>query len=336
MIEAKVLCDSIDIRGHRITTWILTYPRFFHSEIKTHRIFSGNSASSRAIPVDKMIQGVIENTAMPEVWGKAAKGMQSKGELDNQERKIRWEEIVDPEKTDVDVIYLTELESAQRMWLEARDDAIKHARRLLSLGLHKQVVNRILEPYTHMVTLLTGTEFENFFALRANKDAQPEFQKLAFKMLDLYNDSAPKRLDGGEWHIPFGDRIDLDRLKRLIHYDDIKGHISLRNAELNRAIIKIAVARCARTSYINFDGKDDYANDIILHDRLLASRHASPAEHVAKAMTPTEYHYLTRGDVVDGNMILRDGWCRNFRGFIQYRCLLKNDTATDFRVKKYE
>lgn len=303
MIEAKILCDSINGVGNRITTWILTYPLFFHAQLKTHRVFSGNSASSRAVPVSRSIQDVIENPAMPETWGLAARGMQSKGELSGWER-----------------------ETAKKIWLESRDDAVSHAGRLLELGLHKQTVNRILEPYKHMTTVLTGTEFENFFALRAEPDTQPEFQVLAYKMLELYNASTPTLLKGGEWHMPFGDKIDENRLKEMM------GQLGEKSRE--NAILKIATARCARGSYNNFYGKDDYVADAKLHDKLLSGSiiHASPAEHCAKAMSFTDWTSFLRTNVIEGEVVHEQGWCRNFRGFIQYRCYLKNDTSKDPRV----
>ena len=209
MINAKILLDSINPVGNRITSWILTYPRFFHSEIMTHRVFSRNAASSRAIPVKRMIDDIRQNCAMPIFWGKNQAGMQAKEELDNTEK---YAEVRKDLPYGEGLLITTKKQEAKREWLLARDSAVKHAEKMLELGLHKQIANRILEPFMHMTVIITGTEFENFFALRAHPDAQPEFQDLAYKMLDIYQLSEPKKLKAGEWHIPFGDNINEQRL----------------------------------------------------------------------------------------------------------------------------
>lgn len=274
MIKAKIIADSLNsYTGDRLTSWVLTYPRFIHSEIMTHRVFSRNAASSRAIPSSKLIQMIEEDPAIPVYWGEDQKGMQAKRSLDNSK----------------------EIE-ALKLWVKARDEAISIAKQLQELGLHKQIANRILEPWMHMTVILSGTEYENFFALRAHKDAQPEFQMLAYLMLEKYNSNEPKRLKSGEWHIPFGDNLDSSIS------DDLK--------------IEIATARCARVSYVNFEGKDDYEADFKLHDRLLKAGHYSPFEHCARA---DETH--SSG---------------NFKGFIQYRHFLNYSERSDDRVVKHK
>ena len=270
MIESKIVLDSINQNGNRITTYVITYPRWILAEFNTHRMLSRNSASSRAIPTKKMIQALIDNPAMPEYWGKNQSGMQSNEELSQEE-----------------------IEKCKVEWLLARDEAIKYVNKLLEIGLHKQTANRILEPWAHITTLVTSTEWQNFFALRAHKDAQPEFQKLAFAMLEDYNASTPNELKTGEWHCPFGDNIEgLNQKDRM----------------------KVAVARAARVSYTNIEGETSVEKDIELHDRLLASGHCSPFEHAARAMC-TDRAY------------------GNFFGWKQYRKFLKNENRSDERVK---
>lgn len=272
-IEAKILLDSTD-EYNRLTTWVLKYPRFIHSEFMTHRMLSKNAASSRAIPFTKLLKIIEENPATPEFWGANQKGMQAVVEIDD-------------------------IEGAKQKWLEARDAAIDQAKKLNKAGLHKQIVNRVLEPFCHMTVICSGTDFENFFRLRAHKDAQPEFQVLAYKMLELYNDSCPQELNNGEWHIPFGDKmpeglIDEDRKK-------------------------IACARCARISYLTFDGKLDVRKDIELFDRLAGGvpKHLSPLEHVAQATGDDQYY-------------------GNFKGFKQFRKFFIDENLSDKRVKKCE
>lgn len=307
-IKAEIIADSINPRGCRLTTFILEYPRFFHSEVLTHRVFSKNAASSRAIPIEKMIQQVIDNPAMPVWWGKNQSGMQAKEELDDVQRSLRIVKEIHDEYSDhfshkmntdypPGYIYwynLTDKEYAKIRWLEARDSAIWDARKLLDLGVHKQIANRILEPWFNIRVILSGTEFENFYKLRAHPDAQPEFQTLAYMMLEEHKKSVPKQLEYGEWHIPFGDNIDEER---IIKDFNISGENAI--SDIKR---KIAVSRCARVSYFNYEGKDDYIADVKLCDRLFKSepKHLSPTEHVAQNVSDDSFH-------------------ANFKGFQQYR-----------------
>ena len=307
MITAKILLDSINPVGNRITSWILTYPRFFHSEILTHRAFSRNAASSRAIPVKRMVDDIRQNCAMPIFWGKNQAGMQAKEELDDIIK--RREILVSPVGNSLDpyTLTVTDKHAAKHEWLAARDSAIKHAEKMMELGVHKQIANRIIEPFMHMTVIITGTEFENFFALRAHPDAQPEFQDLAYKMLNIYQLSEPNKLKEGEWHIPFGDKLDETRLTEL-YYQTAIPHEELK--------LRISVARCARVSYLNFEGKDDYNKDIELSETLSSSGHWSPFEHSAMALSTSEYS-------------------GNFKGWKQYRKTFNEENRGDGRVQKF-
>lgn len=184
MITAKIIKDSWNPTGQRLTTYIVTYPRFIHAEIMTHRMFSKNSASSRAIPAKKMRETISAEPATPEWWGKNQSGMQAEAQLEG-----------------------TELESVKALW----EAGLEHSEELHEFmeraGLHKQIANRILEPWMHITVLISGTDWHNFFALRAHPAAQPEFQVLAYRMLDCYLKSQPQQLDWGQWHIPFEDRM---------------------------------------------------------------------------------------------------------------------------------
>jgi thymidylate synthase ThyX len=242
MITAKIIADSVNkVSGNkRITSFVLTYPRFIHSELLTHRVFSRNAASSRAIPIDKFIEDVLTDPAMPTQWGRNQKGMQSYEEVD-EETKIK----------------------AMQEWNKARDSAVQHAKSLQQLGLHKQIVNRVMEPFFHITTLVTATEYSNWFKLRAHKAAQPEIRELAYLMQELYNNSTPQLKDIGEWHIPFGDK----------HADGLGVEEKL----------KIATARAARVSYKTFDNQINFDKDYVLHDLLLEEGHFSPFEHCAQA-----------------------------------------------------
>lgn len=240
-ITAKIITDSINPVGVRLTTFIVKYPRFVHSEIMTHREFSRNAASSRAIPFKKLSQRVLEEPALPEVWGLNTKGMQASGRLEGEAA-----------------------ERAAVAWLELRDSMVKNAEFIFEeFGLHKQIVNRLIEPWMHITVLITATAYDNFFALRAHPDAQPEFQVLAYRMLHRYLSSVPRRLDWGAWHLPFGDRLEgLD----------------------TETALKVVTARAARISYLTFDGNASVEDDCRLHDQLKLSGHWSPFEHAAQAV----------------------------------------------------
>jgi len=236
MITAKIILDSISPDGDRITTMELVYPRFIHAEFLTHRMFSRNSSSSRAIPIQKMIDMVRDNPVIPIHWGKNQPGMQA------------FEEISDEEKLD-----------AISWWQFSAKQACKIADQLSRIGIHKQIVNRILEPYQHITTLVTATEWDNFFALRDHEAAEPHIRELARQMRKAMEESTPVERT---MHFPYA--MDCDpETKHLI-----------------------SVARCARVSYKTFDGKEsNVADDIKLAEKLLGAtpRHASPAEHQALA-----------------------------------------------------
>jgi thymidylate synthase ThyX len=242
MITAEIVADSINVtsRNKRITSFILKYPRFIHSELMTHRMFSRNAASSRAIPIQKFIEDVLTEPAMPIHWGAKQKGMQADSEVD-EETKIK----------------------AMQIWQSARDASVTYASQLNALGLHKQVANRLMEPFFHITTLVTATEYSNFFKLRAHAAAQPEIRELAYKMQEALEHSTPTKVENGGWHIPFGDKF--------------TDGLSIPQK------LKISTARAARVSYKNFDGVINYEKDYELHDSLLAEGHFSPFEHSAQA-----------------------------------------------------
>lgn len=242
-ITAKVICDSVNKFGNRLTTFVITYPRIILSELNTHRMFSRSTASSRAIPVRKQIEKVKLRPFIPSWIGKNQSGMQANEELDEENQQ--W---------------------FKRNWLMQSGAACLTAERLDSLGVHKQIANRVLEPWQYVTTILSATDFVNFFKLRCHKDAQPEFMVLAFRMLEAYLESEPVRTD---IHIPFGDQMEP----------------GLTEDER----IKVACARCARISYETHDGKRDSKEDIRLAHQLIAAGHMSPFEHVARAHINNTY-----------------------------------------------
>lgn len=192
-IEAKVVCDSISLDGNRLTTMCLTYPRFIHSELMTHRMLSKNAASSRAITIQKVISDLEQNPALPVYWGKNQKGMQAKAELD-------------PES----------IEKCKQLWAQHRAYTIGIMKQLDELKLHKQITNRIAETHFHMRTLVSGTDWDNLLGLRYHEDAQPEFLSLAKAMFEAKEESKPKLIENLQWHMPYTEGLDhdLSTLKR--------------------------------------------------------------------------------------------------------------------------
>lgn len=274
-ISVKIIEDSISEKNVRLTTLQLMYPRFIHSEFLTHRVFSRNASSSRAIPVAKMIEQVRTNPGMPIHWGTNQSGMQAKSELL-------------PEM----------LERAKAEWLRAAESAVEHAQTLMELGLHKQVANRVLEPFQHIHVIVTATEWVNFFELRTHTDAQPEFQELALQMKAAMASSIPKLVKDNEWHLPYVTDSDKNYVQAM-HMDSGVLH-------------KLSAARCARVSYLTHDGQaPDINKDLALYDRLITMKpaHASPIEHQATPNNSKEYAYLQG----------------NFTGWVQFRKLVEQE-----------
>lgn len=294
-ICATVVADSKNLFGCRITTFVVTFPRFILAELNTHRVFSRNSASSRARPLKTVLKDVAEDPFVPIKWMAAHKGMQGS-------------EYVDEETS----------RKAIEKWLEARDAAIKSALELDQLHVTKQLANRLLEPFMWHEAIVTATDYHNFFALRAHKDSEIHFAALAEAMLIAYNASTPRVLKSGEWHVPFDGRFDESKLASLI---DQSSSLSAQE-QVDTLKIQIACARCARVSYKPFGSEDqyDYAADRKLFQSLVDGGHMSPLEHVARAMSSIEFQRYPRG------------MCGNFHGFVQYRKTFDNESRIDKRI----
>lgn len=353
-ISAEIIADSKNEHGQRITSFVLTFPRIILAEVNTHRMFSRNSSSSRAIPFKKMVEKCKNDPFIPIAWQKDHSGMQGKE-------------------------YMGELESSRAMslWAESAGSAIKQAEMLSSIGVTKQLVNRVLEPFMWHTAIVTATEFENFFKQRcpqyisesgmihrSRKDyvnqgdfpedegdlsdisivdwlsmneggAEIHIMELAEQMWDAMSENTPKQLKAGEWHIPFGDQMDEDQIDVLAAEEDIDVSPRPVFEQIKQKIkTKIATARCARVSYMNFDGNDDYRKDIELHDRLIKMRHASPFEHIAQAMGERDMmHSVCANPITNTIPYLKDpsalGWSGNFQGFIQYRKTFEGESGRD-------
>lgn len=323
--HVEIIADSKNTHGQRITTAIVTFPRYLLAEVNTHRALTRSSASSRAIRFEKMVQSVQDKPFIPFKWQKDHPGMQGT-------------EYFDPEQTISNTSEIKVVDQLVKKWLRARDEAVKAAQVLNGEGVTKQICNRLLEPFMYHTALITATEYENFTALRAEGMAEIHLQDVAFKFLEALNASTPKQLQPGEWHIPFGDQMpDSDMNDLLKGIMDIRKDGFWGDKEIQELKVKIATVRCARISYKvpGVDQKIDYAADLALHDRLASSGHWSAFEHCAKAMDDREFEEYTVSYINEQNgMDIVFGMCGNFKGFIQYRKMFPNENRTDSRILK--
>lgn len=288
MIEAKIVEDSVSKKnGIRLTTFVLTYPRFIHAEFMTHRMFSRNASSSRAIPVKKQIKMVRQNPAMPLAFKANKSGMQA-GESFGPLKQ--W--------------------MCRVVWRSACYAAVFFATLMEKLNIHKQYANRILEPFSHITVVCSATEYANFFALRYHPMAHPEICELAKQMWETYSSNTPKVLKFGQWHLPF---ITDDDIVNVLNNDG--NQIGDVPDAMIEQLIRSSVARCARVSYLNHEGKKpSFEEDNQLYKRLVGSFpiHASPAEHQALCL-----EYSTE-------------FVANFKGWVQHRKMLKDENIETY------
>lgn len=294
MIEAKIIKDSISAEsGVRLTTFELDYPRFIHAEIMTHRVFSRNAQSSRAVPV-KSTLAVNQEWVTPIVWGKNKSGMSSEETLQG-----------------------IELESAKQLWDEAAKNAFVFSDRLAGVNLHKQWANRPTEAFSNIKVVLTATEFDNFFWLRDDPDAaQPEIVALTRKMERLYDESVPNQLEVGEWHLPYVLTAETGNYGQI--YLDSTGR-KLTEEEA----IKISASCCAQVSYRRLN--DTYEKAIEIYEKLFSGPkpHLSPTEHQAKVIKHFDPDSDTAWPAGITHVDRNDSyWSGNLQGWVQYRQLL--------------
>jgi hypothetical protein len=270
------------------------YPNFLANGVVVHN--SRNAASTRAIPAAKFRQAVDEDPAIPVHWGKQQPGMQAGEEIFGQD-----------------------MAKSQHAWFYARDSASIAHERMERAGLHKQVANRILEPWQWMVSIVTATEFGGWFWLRDHKDAQPEIRELAAQMKEVYRNSNPQELKECEWHLPL--LPDREALSKTYPEKDL---------------LKISTGRVARVSYLTHDGKRDPAKDIELHDRLLTTKgdpkHMSPFEHIAQALTQETWNEMVLNEYRDactGARCFNPMKFGNLVGWDQYRKWIAHERGID-------
>ena len=310
-ITAKIVCDSISQDGVRITTLEIEYPRFIHGEFMTH-------SSSRAIPIQKMLDQIEDNMAIPIYWGKNKSGMQAVEEVDDLSKK-----------------------KAETMWKGCFWKAKDTASWMSDDGLHKQVPNRLTEPFQMMKVVVTGTDWDNFFNLRIHPDAQPEICMLAYKIYKAMEESYPVKLKAGDWHLPFVN-IGWNGRGDTTYFNEDFDVIDLEDA------IKISASCCAQVSYRNTDMSlekaDKIFNMLIKSDVL----HASCFEHLATPIEEKDFSFDIPFDGSEVSYRESDSWqegvthrnrqgglCSgNLRGWVSYRQQLQDNTCYSFDFNK--
>jgi thymidylate synthase ThyX len=358
--DATVVADSKGLFDTRLTTMVVTFPRYLLAEFNTHRMFSRNSASSRAIPFKKMVERVREHPFIPVLWQKDHPGMQGTEYWTNETHEYKG-------GTESMIGFF------EQEWLYSVDNACAQAEILNKNGVTKQIANRLLEPFMWHTCIVSATEWENFFALRcpqyetgmlgvhrswkdlmkaereayegavgyaySEKDslierfrinkslAEVHIQLAAEAMWDAYNKSEAEQLKPGEWHLPFASDIDEAHIVNYFQSQGVRGNY-WSDENIAEVLRQIAVATCARISYGNIDpSTSDIDKDRQLYARLKESLHASPFEHVAQVMTDEEYFSFVKGfgDYYEGRHSFDNrafGWCNNYRGFVSERHLI--------------
>lgn len=311
--SARVILDSISPAGHRLTTMEVTIARFNTVDFNTHRMLSRNSASSRAIPIQKQIDRVLSDPMVPIFWPKNQKGMLAVESLIGEAR-----------------------EASERLWRRTSKAVAEVAQGLLEIGLHKQLTNRLLEPFLWQTILVTATDWDNFFALRRHPETQAELRQGADLMWEAREASTPRPLAEDEWHLPlvFGPNGEF------LHPDDeddawriAEGLVGPEEQSPYLKVLRmVSVGRCARVSSLTHEGRRDLTADIDLRNRLLKNGHMSPFEHVARPMSNWEYQDVFKQDkwawteaAEHWYPVGTTHYLGNFEGWIQERKLIRNE-----------
>ncbi len=291
-INVKVIAKSLNLKQEPITTFEVDYPRYIHAEIMTHRVFSRNAQSSRAVPVKKTLE-VNQNPVTPIIYGANMPGMSSRQELTGYR-----------------------LAQAKGLWEAEAKHALEFSKQLSDIGLHKQWANRPTEWCSRIKVVITATEFDNFFWLRDDEDAaQPEIVELAQRMKEEYESAPVTQLDEGMWHLPYLEQEFL-RDGRQVFLDSTGMVLDTMDA------VKISASCCAQVSYRNLDDSLEKALDI--YEKLFSGPkpHMSPTEHQAKV--PPKYATFTTRGITHMDR-KGNAWSGNLKNFVQYRQLVQAD-----------
>ncbi len=354
-ISATVVADSVNIQGDRLTSVLVTMPRIIIAEMNTHRMLSKNTSSSRAIPFNKMVEAIQNDPFIPIAWQKEHKGMQGTEYWTEADKVNGYSKVASLQSS---WLHARTAAVDRAKFLHSDGLTKQLCNRLLEPFMwttmlitgSKESWNNFFELRNPVYEVICGTNGKNYYKskrdllqdfpdapyetdlewLQINKgQAEIHMMALAECIWDSVNESTPKQLKDGEWHIPMKNKIEINKLAQAVSPNKALIHSNTNITELQ---IKCSVAMAARTSYtvVGEEKEVNYENLIALHDRLLTQEppHSSPFEHCARAMSDEEYNSFYKGYVpMNGS---RDeeksilGWCRNFKGFIQYRHLIEN------------
>lgn len=284
MYQAKVIADSISVQSPcvRLTTLEVTIPRIVLAELNTHRKLSRNSASSRAIPVAKLLEEVEQRPFVPDFWGMNDKGMSPNQQIDDRDTP-----------------------HAKAAWLEARNAAVAAANKLIGLGVHKQTANRLLEPFVWHKVIVSATDWANFLALRTAPEAQHEIRQTALAIKAAIEASVPRPCLSDDWHMPL--LSDAERYQK-------------RHRTFWCMVSAARCARVSYLRHDTFrDSYEGVRDDYALAKRLASAGHYSPFEHVARPLPHDQRKLLSKllpSGSEDGDAFNISG---NYRGWIQLR-----------------
>lgn len=351
MISAKVLADSISDHDHRLITVEVTFPRYLLSEFNTHRLFSRNSASSRAIPPEKQLTRLLDDPFIPHTFWTRAKGMGQDEPLGGDERD-RAEEVYLQARTKAmreALCLITDPGTVAGVTSNyfVPEDGLRHLIQMVAevvsgdklipshwLNVSKSTVNRLLEPFMWHTVIVTSTEWENFFTLRCPPGyevdpkfpAEPEIQRTALAMRKVMRASVPNDLTTGEWHAPL---VEGGYVGKIVEESD------------DFYWPRVSAGRCARVSFDTHENTEEESKSLARAEGLEKSGHMSPFEHVATPFTEAEWKVrdrmvqtaLTEADLSYGRveprvfkqLIEQVEFCGNFRGWTQYRKLVPQE-----------
>ena len=314
-ISVQIVEDSITQHGHRMTTMVWEYPRMIHAEVLRHRTLNHSVSSSRAIPIDKVVDQVINNPAKPLMWGKIKKGMVADGSITAEEQL-----------------------QADDVWASGAQKAVETAKDLQVLGIHKQTANRVLEPWQNIREVVTGTDFENFFKLRISEFAQPEFHELALLVYKARQASVPRPLGEDDWHMPYVDWIPRKHKWAIVNDQGLTELLDFEDA------VNVSMSCCAQASYRTLNNSVSTAKRITSNLLFSDPCHASPAEHIGRPFSEKEYQVRKDAKINLVSCLITDAGCDqsyanqtadrllysgNLKGFVQYRNLIPNNVQPE-------
>jgi len=305
---AEVVKHSVSKGGKGLITFNVKYGLIIHAEVLRHKLINHSVKSNRAIPSKNIRKEVLYDPYVPVYIGLNQPGMVA-------EKVHPFQKVM------------------KSLWRSARYPAIGLHWLMDKCKVHKEVCNRVLNPWQWVRETVTATEMDNFYNLRLHKDAQKDIYELAKAMYQVHKNSSPEALQEGEWHVPYVDTYRCQDTGGLKYVDRDGKHLTDKQA------IECSAARCARSSYDNHDKTvTSYEKDKSLYEKLIKSEpaHASPCEHIGTPMEydsmdleeSLEYYSSTDWSHVDRN---GDFWSGNFKGWVQYRKLLDNEACWEYK-----